>query len=189
MQIESFEKGEQQKCPICGAPYYAGCEHMRHPEKYIGIKGEPAKIQLGTEGPETEEALEVHRELKGKIIPGEITAEELKSDDIESALEKLTEDKKEYISQIVNAAIEENKNDPAVQEFLEFEKKQSNLPKEVGRAAPVRESLIDTMLILLEQRQKIIPDPKELEESLKKAVISKIRARSEQGMFKLRFRR
>lgn len=183
MTIESYEKGEEQKCPICGAPYYAECVHMKHPEKFTDIKGKPAKIQLGTEGPETEEALAVHKELVGKIIPGEITAEELRSDEIESALEKLTEDEKNLVEEIIDEVIKENEKDPAVAAFLKFEAEQASRSKEIKRIKPVRESLIDTTLLTLEQRKKIFAKPEDLRASLKKLILSRIKSRYENRMF------
>lgn len=182
MPVESFEKGEQQVCPVCGAPYYAECEHMKHPEKFADVHGKPAKIQLGSEGPETEEALAVHKELKEKIIPGETTAEELRSDDIETALEKLTEDERSFVENSVNQAIEENRNNPSVQKFLQFEAEQPILPKEVSRVKKARQSLIDSALKTLEQRKKLGLKGEDLEESLKKSVLSNITTRVEKGL-------
>lgn len=185
---ESYEKGEEQKCPICGAPYYAECVHMKHPEKFADIKGKPAKIQLGTEGPETEEALAAHKELVGKIIPGEITAEELGSD-IETALEKLTEDDRSFVASAINEAIAENLRIQAVQDFLKFEEKQPELPSEIKRVKPVRESLIDSISATFEKLKHLHKDPESLKKAIKKAAINRIQSRAEQGMFKMRFSR
>jgi hypothetical protein len=186
MPVESYEKGEEQRCPICGAPYYAECEHMKHPEKFAEIKGKPGKIEIGTDL--TDEALAVHKELKEKIGIPESTPEEIEKA-VEEAFEKITEDERSLIADAIQEVINDNENDPAVQEFLEFEKRQPGLPKEVGRYKPVRESLIDSLSATFERLKSLYQKPEDLKEAIKKAALNRIRSRAEKGMFKAGLRR
>lgn len=125
---------------------------------------------------------------EGEFILGEITAGELSSKEreVEAALEKLTDDKS-FITETIEEVIQENEKDPAIQEFLEFERKQPELPTEVKRVKPVRESLIDSSLITLEKLKPLYKDSESLKQAMKKAIISKIRSRAESGMFRMRF--
>jgi len=203
MPVESYEKGEEKRCPICGAPYYAECEHMKHPEKFVEIMDKAVEVPIGSKKAKVlegtpEELDKAIDEAFNRIMTKEVevplgseeskvlegTREELDKE-VERAFERITENDRSLVERIIKEAVEENIKLDAIQQFLEFEKKQGQLSPQIKKVKPFREVLIESILRVLPNIKSGFKNQEDFERQLKKAVVNKIVAKAEIGFFRI----